>query len=429
MPAPGCVVPETLRGYATLRGPSQFNVVAWGGEMRFLSLNRRMLALLAVLVPLLALLIYVALRAGPLAPIPVTVTTVESRSIAPALFGIGTVEARYTYRIGPTVAGRIKRVDVQVGDRVQAGQLLGEMDPVDLDDRIAAQEASLKRAESVVLAAEAQVREALARKTYAEKHASRYEQLLQTRSVSEEMVEGKRQERQVTEAGFAAARANLDASRQESARIRADRESLIRQRANLRLIAPVRGLVATRNADPGTTVVAGQSVVEVIDPASLWINVRFDQLRVSGLRAGLPVHIVLRSQDGHRFAGRVLRVEPMADAVTEETLAKLTFDALPIRLPPVGELAEVTVAMSALPAAPVVPNASVQRVDGRLGVWLIENDKLRFAPVKVGATDLDGRVQILDGLKVGERVVVYSQRALGPRSRVKVVESLTGASS
>lgn len=392
-------------------------------------MNRRMLALLAVLVPLLALLIYVALRAGPLAPIPVTVTTVESRSIAPALFGIGTVEARYTYRIGPTVAGRIKRVDVQVGDRVQAGQLLGEMDPVDLDDRIAAQEASLKRAESVVLAAEAQVREALARKTYAEKHASRYEQLLQTRSVSEEMVEGKRQERQVTEAGFAAARANLDASRQESARIRADRESLIRQRANLRLIAPVRGLVATRNADPGTTVVAGQSVVEVIDPASLWINVRFDQLRVSGLRAGLPVHIVLRSQDGHRFAGRVLRVEPMADAVTEETLAKLTFDALPIRLPPVGELAEVTVAMSALPAAPVVPNASVQRVDGRLGVWLIENDKLRFAPVKVGATDLDGRVQILDGLKVGERVVVYSQRALGPRSRVKVVESLTGASS
>lgn len=170
--------------------------------MKFLPVNRRMLALLAVIVPLLALLIYVALRAGPLAPIPVTVTTVESRSITPALFGIGTVEARYTYRIGPTVAGRIKRVEVQVGDRVQAGQLLGEMDPVDLDDRIASQDAALKRAESGVLAAEAQVREALARKSYAENQASRYEQLLQVRSVSEEAVEGKRQERQVTEAGF-----------------------------------------------------------------------------------------------------------------------------------------------------------------------------------------------------------------------------------
>jgi RND family efflux transporter MFP subunit len=396
--------------------------------MKFLSINRRMLALLAVVVPLLALLIYVALRSGPLAPIPVTVTTAESRSIAPALFGIGTVEARFTYRIGPTFAGRIKRVEVQVGDRVQAGQLLGEMDPVDLDDRIAAQDAALKRGESVVLAAEAVVRETLARKSYAENQASRYKQLLQVRAVSEEAFEGKRQERQVTEASFAAARANLDAARQESARIHADRGGLIQQRANLRLIAPVRGLVAARNADPGTTVVAGQSVVELIDPASLWINVRFDQLRVSGLRAGLPVQIVLRSQEGIRFAGRVLRLEPMADAITEETLAKVIFDALPKRLPPVGELAEVTVAMSALPKTLVLPNASVQRVDGRLGVWLIEEDDLRFAPIKMGATDLDGQVQILEGIKEGARVVVYSQRDLGPHSRIKIVERLEGVS-
>lgn len=386
-----------------------------------------MLALLAVLVPLLGLLIYVAMRSGPLASIPVTVTTVESRSIAPALSGIGTVEARYTYRIGPTVAGRIKRVDVQVGDSVQAGQLLGEMDPVDFNDRIAAQEAALKRGESAVVAAEAQVRETLARKTYAEKQARRYEQLLKTRSVSEESVEGKRQEIQVAEAGFAAARANLGATRQEMARIRSDLYGLIQQRANLRLIAPVPGLVAARNADPGTTVVAGQSVVEVIDPTSLWINVRFDQLRVSGLSAGLPAHIVLRSQEG-RLTGRVLRVEPMADAVTEETLSKVTFDALPKKLPPVGELAEVTVTMSELPAAPVVPNASVKRVDGRLGVWVIDGEKLRFAPIKVGATDLDGRVQILNGLKEGALVVVYSQRALGPSSRVKIVERLEGVS-
>jgi multidrug efflux pump subunit AcrA (membrane-fusion protein) len=396
--------------------------------MKFVFFNRRTFALLAVIIPLLALLAYVALRSGPLAPIPVTVTTVESRSIAPALFGVGTVEARYTYRVGPTVAGRIKRVDVQVGDRVRAGQLLGEMDPVDLGDRIAAQEAGLKRAESAVLATEAQVREALARKTFAEKQGSRYEQLLQARSVSEETVEGKRQDIQVTEAGFTATRANLEAARQELVRIRSDRDGLIQQRANLRLITPVGGLVAARNADPGTTVVAGQSVVEVIDPASLWINVRFDQLRVSGLSARLPVHIVLRSQDGLRLAGRVLRVEPMADSVTEETLAKVTFDTLPERLPPVGELAEVTVAMPALPASPMAPNASVQRVAGRLGVWLLEKDKLRFAPIKLGATDLDGRVQILQGLKAGERVVVYSQRALAAHSRIKIVERLEGVS-
>ena len=396
--------------------------------MAFLSVNRRVVALLAVIVPLLALMVYVALRSGPLASVPVTVTVVAKRAITPALFGIGTVESRYTYRIGPTVAGRVRQVNVQVGDRIQRGQLLGEMDPVDFDDRIAAQGAALKRAESSVQVAEAQVREASARKSYAKNQATRYEQLLQARAASDEVVEAKRQERQVTEASFAAARANLDAARQDLARVRYDREGLIQQRANLRLIAPAGGLVVARNADPGTTVVAGQSVVEVIDPASLWIHVRFDQLRVSGLRAGLPVQIVLRSQEGGRLAGRVLRVEPLADAVTEETLAKVTFAALPKRLPSLGELAEVTVALSALPAAPALPNASIQRVDGRLGVWLLDADRLRFAPVKVGAVDLEGWTQIRDGLKSGDRVVVYSQRALNSRSRVKVVEQLEGVS-
>lgn len=394
---------------------------------RFLSMNGRKLALAGVLVPLLALFIYVALRSGPLAPVPVTVAAVENHSIAPALFGIGTVESRYTHRIGSTAAGRVKRVDVQVGDKVRAGQVLGEMDPVDIDDRIAAQTAALKRAEAAVLAADAQTQEALAHKAYAEKQAGRYEKLLESHVVSEEGAGAKRQEHQIAEAGFAAARANFAAARQELARVRSDHAGLIRQRANLRLIAPVDGLVVARNADPGTTVVAGQSVVEIIDPASLWVNVRFDQLRVSGLRAGLPVRIVLRSRAGQTLTGRVLRVEPLADAVTEETLAKVVFDDLP-ELPPVGELAEVTIALPEIPAAPVVPNASVQRIDGRLGIWLVEDDTLRFAPVKAGATDLDGRMQILDGLKAGARVVVYSQRALDARSRIKVVERLAGVS-
>ena len=395
---------------------------------RILSTNGRTLALIAVLVPLLVLFIYVALRSGPLAPIPVTVTTVENRAIAPALFGIGTVESRYTHKIGSTAAGRIKRVDVQVGDQVRAGQVLGEIDPVDMDQRIAAQTSALMRAEAAALAADAQVREALARKAYAEKQAARYEKLLQAHAVSEEGASAKHQEQQIAEAGFAAARANLDAARQELTRIRAERAGLHQQRANLRLVAPVDGLVVAREADPGTTVVAGQTVVEIIDPASLWINLRFDQLRTSGLHAGLPAQISLRSRAGQTLAGRVLRVEPLADVVTEESLAKVVFDILPEPLPPLGELAEVTIALPEMPAAPTVPNASVQRVGGQLGVWLIRDGTPHFAPVKLGAADLDGQVQIVDGVQAGELVVVYSHRAIDGRSRIKVVERLPGVS-
>ncbi len=396
---------------------------------RFLSTHGRTLALAGVLVPLLGLFTFVALRAGPLAPVPVTVVSVESREVTPALFGIGTVEARYTHKIGPTFAGRIKRVEVQPGEHVKTGQLLGEMDPIDLDDKISAQDAALKRADAGVLAMEAQIQEVSARKRFAETQSKRYEQLLVVHSISKESAETKRLEFQVAHAALSAARANLDVSRQELARLRAEREGLVRQRANLRLVSPVDGLVTRRDADPGTTVVAGQSVVDVVEPGSIWINARFDQQRALGLRAQLPAQIILRSQAGEPLAGRVSRIEPHADAVTEEALAKVEFKQLPQTLPPIGELAEITVSLAAQKPMPVVPNASVQRVDGHLGVWVVDNGHLQFTPVKTGATDLEGRVQILEGLRVGDRVVVYSKKALNPNSRIKIVDRIVGKSS
>jgi HlyD family secretion protein len=396
---------------------------------RFLPSNRKTLVLAGVLLPLLGLFAYAVLRSGPLAPVPVTLATVERQEVTPALFGIGTVEARHTHKIGPTFAGRLKRVEVEPGDMVKAGQLLAEIDPIDLDDRIGAQDAALKRAEAGILAVDAQMQEVIARKAFAETQAKRYEQLLMTRSVSEEGIAAKRQELQVAQAALSATRANLDASRQELVRQRAERNGLVRQRANLRLLSPVDGLVTRRDADPGTTVVAGQAVVEVVEPDSIWISVRFDQQRTLGLRVKLPAQIVLRSQTGEALAGRVSRIEPHADSVTEETLAKVEFKQLPQTLPPLGELAEVTVALVAQKSMPAVSNASVQRVDGRLGVWIVEDNRLRFAPVKLGATDLDGRVQILDGLSGGERVVAYSQKALGANSRIKVVDRIAGKSS
>lgn len=380
--------------------------------MNRLPFQKRTLALLAVLVPLLALFVYVALRSGPLAPVSVVLATVENKSLSPALFGIGTVEARYTYKIGPTFAGRVKRLAVHVGESVKAGQVLGEMDPVDLDDRIRAQEAILKRAT-------AQLSETQARRDYAQTQALRYEQLLKARSTSEEVAATKQQELLVAEAGLTAAREDLSRSR-------AERKALEAQRSNLLLIAPVDGLVVARDADPGTTVVAGQAVVELIDPGALWVNVRFDQIRARGLAAGLSARITLRSQAGDLQSGRVLRLEPLADAVTEEKLAKVVFNRIPDPMPPIGELAEITIALPALAAAPVIPDAAVHRINGRLGVWQVTNGDLRFTPVSLGIADLEGRVQVRKGLKTGDRVVAYSENALNEHSRIHVVDRIPG---
>ncbi|MBK1720165.1 efflux RND transporter periplasmic adaptor subunit, partial [Thiocystis violacea] len=292
--------------------------------------SRRALSLLAVLIPLLGAFLWLALTSGPLAPVLVTLVSVEEHAIAPALFGVGTVEARYTYRIGPTIAGRVSHVAVQVGERVEAGQRLGEMDPVDLDERLAAQDAALRRAESGVVAARAQVRDAQARRDFASAQVKRYEQLLLARTASEDTAEAKRQEAQIAEAGVALGLANLESAEQDLGRVRAERAALVRQRDTLRLVAPadglpLGGLVVSRDAEPGSTVVAGQSVVEVVDPASLWVDVRFDQLGAGALRAGLAARIALRSQPLGALDGQVERVEPRADAITEELLAKVVF--------------------------------------------------------------------------------------------------------
>jgi RND family efflux transporter MFP subunit len=391
--------------------------------MKLPSLQRRSLMLMAIVIPIVALFGYVVLRSGPLAPVTVMTASVEARSISPALFGIGTVEARFSYKIGPTIAGRVGKVYVDVGDRVRAGQVLAELNPVDLDDRIAALDAATRHAEESIKTAKAELEDALVRKDYADAQAKRYDQLWKNHTVSEMAVETKRQDSEVALAAVSAAQSNLAAAQQNLQRNRADRDGLIKQREDLVLHAPVDGVIAARNAEPGTTVVAGEAVIEMIDPKELWINARFDQIAATGLRTGLSARISLRSHGDVSAPGQVSRVEVLADSVTEENLAKVRFDALPEPIPPIGELAEVTIALPELSATPTIPNAAIQSVAGKTGVWKVEEGKARFTAVELGASDLDGIVQVTKGLQTGDQIVVHSASRLTGTSRIQITDN------
>lgn len=374
--------------------------------------HKRTMALVAIMLPLALLFFYVILRSGPLSPILVTETKVTQASISPALFGIGTVEARYRYKVGPTVPGRVKTLHVDISEQVTKGQLLGVMDPVDLEQRMQAQQSALMRSK-------AQLAEAQSRYQFANNQFERYQKLLASDSISEEQFALKEQEFRVAEAGFAAAK-------QELLRQEAEQEAMKAQQHNLELISPVDGFIVSRAAEPGTTVVAGQPVLEIINPSDIWLNVRFDQIHATGLNSGLNAHIKLRSKSNQELLGEIYRVEPIADAVTEEFLAKITFDDLPEPLPSIGELAEVTIELEPVSAKAVVPNAALKRIEGKLGIWKIIDGDPEFAPVSIGATDLNGLIEIKSGLSMGDSVVLYSEKALTANSRIKVVEQLVG---
>ena len=383
----------------------------------------RRLLLGSLALALLGALAFVALRTGPLAPVKVQVTEVTKGRVTPEIFGIGQVEARRSWLVGPTVAGRVLGVQVDVGQAVQPGQALAEMDPVDLDQRLAALDASLARAQSTQQAAGAQVADAQARRALAAANLKRNEDLAQQAFISAGALEARAQEVASANAGLQAAQANLGGTAQDLSRLRAERAALAQQRGNLKLVAPAAAVVTARDAEAGTTVVAGQAVLRLVDPASLWVKLRVDQSRSAGLQTGLPAQIVLRSDARQTLAGRVQRVELQADAVTEERIAQVAFDQIPATLS-MGEMAEVTLTLPPLEQVLVVPQASVQTYQGRSGVWRLEQGTLAFAPVRLGASSLQGQVQVLDGLQTDDTVVVYSEKPLSPGARFRVVDRL-----
>ncbi len=366
--------------------------VAWGAGLTVLGL--------------VTLFVFTALRSGPLAPIPVTVTRAGEAEITPSLEGIGIVEAQRLHRIGPVQPGRLLQLTVDVGDRVQAGQLLGRMDPVDLEQRLAAQQAALS-------SMKATLEQARSRLLYARKQAERYRQLLASGAISQEQLDARQNELEAGQAALEGAEDNVQRLIHEWSALQAVREQL-------ELRSPVDGLVVNRLAAAGDSLMAGQTVVEILDPATLWVTARFDQANSRGLADGQPATIRLRSRPATPLAGRVLRLEPLADPVSEERVARILFHTVPEPLPPLGELAEVSVQLPRLPASVVVPSAALVRHEGRTGVWALNREqRLHFLPVQTGQADADGRVQILQGLDPGTTIVVHSDAPLDAHSRIR----------
>ncbi|MCO5214423.1 MAG: efflux RND transporter periplasmic adaptor subunit [Caldilinea sp.] len=363
---------------------------------------------------------------GPMAPIKVTVAKVTQGTLTASTFGIGTIEARRAYALGPTVASRVLRVLVDQGDAVKAGQLLAELDPVDLTDRVTSAELAVQRATSTIRATEAALAEAQSRAQVATTDARRYAQLRTKGFVSQEAVDAKGHEAKAAQAAVDAAAAQVTAARRDRDRARTDVVGMSKLLAQSQLVSPVDGVVSARLVEPGSTVVAGQAVVQVLDPDSLWIRARIDQGQSGRVRVGQPTEIVLRSDPQRSDRGEVQRVDWVSDAVTEERIVNVGFAVQPPTLS-VGDLVEVTIHVAERVNARALPAAAVKRVDRQEGVWRVTQGRVAFQPVTVGITTLDGRSQILDGLTDDDEVVVHSEQALQPDARVRVVTAIIGS--
>lgn len=377
--------------------------------------------LLMVGVAVVGLFAWVVTTQGPLASIKVTIEQVQTGDLTNSVFGVGTVQARHRHDLAPTMTGRVKNVRVDQGDTVKAGQVLAEMDPVDLDDKQAGARRMVDKSLNAIRAAEAQLSEAQSRLKTVEATMLRYQELRSGGFISKEMFDAKLHEQNAAQSAAVAAVANLDSARDENARAEAELRGIGKTRAQMQLVSPIDGVVTLRRIEPGSTVAGGQLALQVVDTSKLWVETRIAQQQAGQVHAGQSAQIVLRSRPHAPVAGKVARVDRVSDAVTEERIVNVTLDVPDASL---GEYAEVTIELPVMKQVRSIPSAAVKSVSGQTGVWVLQDGEVRFKPVRIGLATLDGRSQILEGLDDGETVIVHSQQSLRAGLPVKVVAAL-----
>ncbi|MGN6512863.1 MAG: efflux RND transporter periplasmic adaptor subunit [Lysobacteraceae bacterium] len=288
----------------------------------------------------------------------------------------GEVRAREESALAFRVGGKIVRRLVDVGDRVHAGQLLAELDPGDL--RLQAQ------------AAQAQLAAAQAELARARADRDRFAALGQQQLVSRSALDAQ-------EAAYAAAAGQVRA-------IRAQLDVARNQAAYAQLRAPRDGAIASREAEAGQVVAAGQPVFSLAADGGREVAFAVPEGAIAGVHAGDAVTVELWNTPGARLHGTVRELAPAADPQTRTYAARARLaDAGAVAL---GQSARVFVSGDGARRLSV-PLAAVQRGSGgSTAVWVVDakTHALRLAPVRLGTWNED-RVPVLSGLQAGDWVV------------------------
>jgi HlyD family secretion protein len=343
-----------------------------------------------------------------LRPIKVQVSYAE-RDVPVQVFGLGTVEARVTSKVGFKVSGVLRKLQADVGDRVSQGAVLATLVSSEQSARVARANAAIEQAEANLQRAKANLEKAQANYTNAKNINERRQKLLAGNNTSIEAAE-------IAKAAHDAALAevNLAASDVQVARAVIDDARAQRQLETATLdlhtlTSPYDAMVITRQKEVGSALAAAEPVFTLIDPQSVWVLAYVDESKSGEIQVGDPADIVLRSLPGRRFHGRVARIEIESDRVNEERRVQIAFDRLPDDFH-LGEQAEVFITTVRLERAVLVPEAALSDMDhGRGTIWVVHDRRLEQAEVEIGHRLLDGRVEIAKGIPDGSVVVVKLQ--------------------
>jgi multidrug efflux system membrane fusion protein len=305
----------------------------------------------------------------------------------------GDVKARYEPVLAFRVGGKIAKRHVDAGARVKRGDLLAELDPEDLRLQVAAVRAQLAAAEANLATARAE--------------RDRYRNMLERKLVSQSLFDAQQNAFLAAEAQVGTVRAQLDVSRNQA------------EYAQLR--APADGVIATRQAEAGQVVAAGQPIFTLAEDGEREIAISLPEQGIRNFSVGQLVLVELWSGSGARVPGTIRELSPAADATTRTYAARVSFDAEASGAE-LGQSARVY-AGQASEATVSVPLAAVTGENDAPHVFVVEpaSAKVRRTPVVLGPYG-ESRVPVISGIGAQDWVVVAGVHLLRDGQVVRPVD-------
>lgn len=339
--------------------------------------------------------------------------TLETGNLTQTVSANGTLNPVVLVNVGTQVSGTVKKLYADFNQKVQAGQVLAELDPALLQAQVMQSEANVANARSTVELASAN--EARMKSLYAQEYATRLE--------LDQAV-------QAAKSG----RAQLDLAR---AQLRKDRTNL----DYTKIISPVSGVVVSRQIDIGQTVAASFQTPTLFqiaqDLSRMQIDSSFAEADIGNIKVGQPVRFSVDAFPNRSFQAVVkqLRLNPTTqqNVVTYDVVVSVD-NPEQILLP--GMTAYVNVLVAKRENALLVPNSALRfrpqnadkaekpaaRTDAAGGkrrretatnVYVLDGETLRQVPVKIGISDNKSSEVLGDSLKAGDKVVVEDLKAAG----------------
>lgn len=327
---------------------------------------------------------------GPPPPL-VEVEALREEQVAPTTVVSGTVEPLRESQVAARMAGVVLDVHAEPGDRVAADAPLLTLDPAE--------------GERELLIRRAELAEARARLVKAEQDLERDRKLLGSDAVSRQRLAEREAEAAVRRALLQRAEAALALATD--------------QRAWLTIRAPFAGVVAKRMPARGQWVGRGETVTALVDPEGLEILSLLPESLSGALLAGRRADAALGDGSGAWFPVTLRAVVPRLDPVSRNRATYWRADGAAVTgfLP--GQEARLRLPSGEARPLLLIPKDAVTREKGENRVMVLDGETVRQAVVKLGAA-VDGKLEVLSGLKAGERVVVRGNERVRPGQTVRI---------